>query len=153
MVIVGILLLAQIALLVTIIVKFSRYFSLFYGICLIISIVSVIVIISNKSNPSYKIAWIVPIILLPVFGGLFYLMFGQNVLPKSIQNKIAPIRNKLKSALPDGKDEIEALDLNFSVMNQPGETIEIGNHLDIERFNDGLWEVLMMLIGNAFFLF
>lgn len=36
------------------------------------------------------------------------------------------------------KDEIEALDLNFSVMNQPGETIEIGNHLDIERFNDGL---------------
>lgn len=40
------------------------------------------------------------------------------------------------------KDELEALDLNFSVMNQTGETIEIGNYLEIERFHDGLWELV-----------
>lgn len=40
------------------------------------------------------------------------------------------------------KYEIEELALNLSITNQTGETIEIGNHLEIERFNGGLWELV-----------
>lgn len=35
-------------------------------------------IINNKSNPAYKIAWLIPIIISPVIGGIFYLVLGGN---------------------------------------------------------------------------
>ena len=35
-------------------------------------------IINDKSNPAYKIAWLIPILLLPVFGGLIYILFGSD---------------------------------------------------------------------------
>ncbi len=42
----------------------------------IISIIIVIYILSKKSNPSYKITWIVYILLFPLVGGLVYLFWG-----------------------------------------------------------------------------
>ena len=47
-----------------------------------IGIVTVIYIVNKRSNPSYKIAWIVFILTLPVFGILIYLLWGgQRTLP------------------------------------------------------------------------
>jgi hypothetical protein len=40
------------------------------------------------------------------------------------------------------RDEIEDLELNVAITNQTGETIEIGNYLEIERFDDGTWELV-----------
>jgi len=42
--------------------------------------IAVFLILNGKSNPSYKIAWIIPILLFPIFGGLFYIFFGERSL-------------------------------------------------------------------------
>ena len=60
--------------------KYSESFFDFYLASLILSIIIVFIIINNKSNPSYKIAWIVPVMIFPIFGGLFYLLYGGNKL-------------------------------------------------------------------------
>ena len=70
-VIVGAFLAIQVAILVSMILKFNNYFVYFYGISILLSAIAVLSIISNKSNPGYKIAWIIPILLFPIFGGLF----------------------------------------------------------------------------------
>ena len=49
-----------------------------YGISITISVAAVLYINNNRSNPAYKIAWIIPILLMPVFGGIIYLMLGGN---------------------------------------------------------------------------
>ena len=36
---------------------------------------------AKEDNPTYKLAWIVPIMLFPLFGGLFYLLWGKK-MPK-----------------------------------------------------------------------
>lgn len=41
-----------------------------------ISFFVVIAIVSKNDNPSYKLAWSILILTFPIFGGLFYLMFG-----------------------------------------------------------------------------
>ena len=60
--------------------KYSESFFDFYLASLTLSIIIVFIIINNKSNPSYKIAWIVQVMIFPIFGGLFYLLYGGNKL-------------------------------------------------------------------------
>ncbi|MBQ4153586.1 MAG: cardiolipin synthase [Clostridia bacterium] len=41
-----------------------------------ISIIIVIYILANKGNPSYKLTWIIYILIFPIVGGLAYLVWG-----------------------------------------------------------------------------
>jgi len=51
--------------------SFGSWSSIFY----IVSIVIVIYMITKEENPQYKITWIIPILVFPLFGGLFYLFY------------------------------------------------------------------------------
>ncbi|WP_343210288.1 cardiolipin synthase [Anaerolentibacter hominis] len=42
----------------------------------IISILAVIGIVQKNENAGYKLAWVIPILLFPLFGGLLYLIYG-----------------------------------------------------------------------------
>ena len=44
---------------------------LYNGFNLLTSIL-IIYILNKKENPSFKLAWIIPILIFPVFGTLFY---------------------------------------------------------------------------------
>lgn len=57
------------------------------------SLTVVLWIICKPDNPSYKLAWCVPILLFPLFGGLFYLIFGNKSLNKKLQMKITEYAN------------------------------------------------------------
>jgi len=48
----------------------------------IIAIFVVLVIVNKKSNPSYKIAWIVVILYIPIVGLLVYFIFGRSELTR-----------------------------------------------------------------------
>jgi cardiolipin synthase len=63
----------QLIFLVGVFIGFYDFFAFFYGGSIFVSIVVVLRLINNKSNPAYKIAWIIPIMLFPIFGGLFYI--------------------------------------------------------------------------------
>ena len=99
-VLVGAAILLQLALLVVMLVRFERYFVYFYAVCFLLSLVVVLGIINGRSNPGYKIAWLIPILLFPIFGGLFYLMFGQNHLSRRERKKMAPLREEVHQLLP-----------------------------------------------------
>jgi cardiolipin synthase len=57
---------------------FAPIFIAFY----LLNFVIVIAIINRNSNPMFKIAWLVPILAVPVCGALFYIMFGRTHLNK-----------------------------------------------------------------------
>lgn len=102
-VIVAFLLIIQLLVLIAMILKFNNYFIYFYAICILISLIALLYIINNKSNPSYKMAWMVPILVFPIFGGLFYLLFGGNKLSNRSRRKMRAIKSKMKSI--EYKDE------------------------------------------------
>lgn len=70
------LIILQLAILVLSIWRMARYFTYVYGILLLISTVVLIWLINSETNPSYKLAWTIPILMVPIFGGIFYLLFG-----------------------------------------------------------------------------
>lgn len=76
--VVVLLLLAQVSVLLVSVWRLSQYSGYIYGILLVISLLMVLRVISSDSNPSFQTSWVILILALPVFGGLFYLfIFGQ----------------------------------------------------------------------------
>ena len=67
---IGFLIFLQASILIFIIIRFSEYFIYFYSFSLVLSMVVVLWILNNRSNPSYKIAWIIPIFLFPIFDSI-----------------------------------------------------------------------------------
>ncbi|MCI2105717.1 MAG: cardiolipin synthase [Intestinimonas sp.] len=92
-------LLIQLMILFLMVVRFSRYFVYFYWLSVAISVVAVIWIIGNKSDPGYKIAWLVPILSIPIFGGLIYLMFGGSRLNRRTRLKMQCMADDMQKEL------------------------------------------------------
>lgn len=63
----------------------NRYYLVYAGI-LILDIVLIVYITNQNDNPSYKLAWIIAIDILPLFGGLAY-VFVQTQIGKIIFTK------------------------------------------------------------------
>lgn len=72
----GVLLLLQIVLMITAISSLSERWIFFYRTFIVLSIIMVIWLVRKHDNPSYKIAWIIVILIFPLFGGVFYLFWG-----------------------------------------------------------------------------
>ena len=53
----------------------SNYIFAFYGGSIFLGFILSVYLINRKGNPAFKIAWMVPILTVPVFGALFYLYF------------------------------------------------------------------------------
>jgi cardiolipin synthase len=101
------LLLAQIALffvLVEYVSNIGDWSVAFYAV----SIVIVIYLVAKEENPYYKISWIIPILVFPLFGGLFYLFYRQRNLSSKVLQRhlnidlnrydyVHTIENKLKN--------------------------------------------------------
>lgn len=114
-VLVSVPIMIQIFALVIVIWRFSNYFIYFYAICTLLSVVALLRILSGKANPAYKIGWIIPIMLFPIFGGLFYLMFGNYKLSKRSKRKMHAVQNNMAEALSQNKvvlQEIQLQDIN-----------------------------------------
>ena len=83
----------QIALLVFFFVyltKLTPYFLLF---CMLITTAASIHIINKNNNPAYKIAWLIPLGIFPIFGGLLYLMVGSRRVNRHQREITDSIRN------------------------------------------------------------
>lgn len=48
----------------------------------LLSVLMVLWIVNKKINPSYKLAWTILILAVPVFGVIIYLLFGQSRVAK-----------------------------------------------------------------------
>ncbi len=68
----------QIALIIFVVFKFQEYFFYFYLIGILFSVLVLLFLINSNKNPSYKIAWIIPIMLFPQLGWIFYALFSSD---------------------------------------------------------------------------
>ncbi len=66
-----------------------------YGGMLLLNLVAILVIVNRKGNPSYKLAWMLPVTLLPVFGILLYLFLDYQMGRKVIYYK----QNRLEKGM------------------------------------------------------
>ena len=88
LVVVGLLIAIQALVIIFSIIKLADYFTIIYAILTVLGIAIVVWLVSKDENPSYKLAWVILVMALPIFGGLFYLMFGNKNMPKQLLERI-----------------------------------------------------------------
>jgi cardiolipin synthase len=98
--------------------QFDQYFVYFYAVSVLISAVITLEIINNRDNPAYKIAWIIPILILPLFGWMLYLVFGRNRFWPREQARIKAMRDRIHACLPDNGVLDELAEVSPSAANQ-----------------------------------
>ena len=105
----AVLMIIQIATLFFLILKLRSSFLFLYSMFGILSLIVVFFITSQRSNPTHKLAWVIPIMVFPVFGGLLYIILRTNGTSKSsdkdnsIYNRILPLMKQKKILLKAGK--------------------------------------------------
>lgn len=111
MFIVSLSLIMQLGVFGVIIWRFSTSFVYFYIFFILLSLAVVLYILNdNRMNPGYKIAWIVLILLVPIFGGFFYLTVGKTSTNRRFRNKLLFIDKRTKQELHQDQwitDELE----------------------------------------------
>ena len=87
--IVSLLILLQIIFILSIVLDFNDYYVYYYVLSEILGILMTFYIIGGNSNPGYKIAWIVVLLIIPILGIIIYLIFGGNQPPASLSRLAA----------------------------------------------------------------
>jgi len=98
-VVVGLAVVAQIVVFAAMILVFSEHTSYFYWGCILVTFLVTLWIMSRRMETAYKLAWIIPISLMPVFGGLFYLLVGGGGMSLSAQKRLQGISQRCRETL------------------------------------------------------
>lgn len=70
------LLLLQIISIIFFMILLKEHFAIIYGLMAVIGSATVIFIMNNdRCNPEYKLAWVIPILVIPIFAGTTYIFF------------------------------------------------------------------------------
>ena len=117
-VITALLIVLQALLLFGFIWKLDNYFVYFYAGSVLLSLLITLGIINSKSNPAYKIAWLIPILLFPVFGGLVYLLFGSDRTGRYLRKKLQGIGAEMDNVIGEAHRRSGAEQLPPDAANQ-----------------------------------
>ena len=80
-----------------------------YGCFVGLSAVVVIYIINKNQNPSYQLSWIIPVLVFPVFGALFYLFVETQPGTRAIDRRLKEIIKETESMLRQRPEVMERL--------------------------------------------
>ena len=86
MVVVGVLIFLQLAFLVALLVTLEGHLVYAYPVLLVLSVGVSVWVVTGEANPAYKLSWV--LLISAVFGGLFYLMFGNQRTPDDLKARI-----------------------------------------------------------------
>lgn len=100
----GLFIILQLCALLLVVLVLNEYFLLFYTVSLLLGVVLVLYIVSRNGNPAYKIAWIIPILALPIFGTLLFLVFGRDTLTKRERQRMDYVTEKYARAMADAAE-------------------------------------------------
>ena len=100
----------QIALIVASLKFFSDSIVYFSAASMVLSAVVLIWIINDNTNPYYKLAWVVPVMLIPVFGTIMYLYAKLELGTHIMNSRILTLIDKTSPFIPQNKVTLEELE-------------------------------------------
>lgn len=78
---------------------FNEYMGYFYLMFLLIGFIIIVELINKDINPMFKLAWIIPVLLIPILGVLLYIFFDNQASPKKMNKKISILENKYNKSI------------------------------------------------------
>lgn len=102
-------LLIQITWIVILVLRLSEFFRYANLFLQLFSLAMVFYIAQKDSKSAFKLAWIVPILLFPLFGGLIYLLFGTKSPTHGMRKRLERSQAIVNQSAHDSSDLIEKI--------------------------------------------
>ena len=97
---------------------YSRYVDILLKL---VGVVIVLWILNKEINPSYKLAWTILILVLPILGVVLYLLFGRSriatIMQKHFEQRIEESRDYLQDR-PETRERLEEMDLSAAIQSR-----------------------------------
>lgn len=87
--VVGVIVIAELSILLAIVWNLSLNYATIYGILVVLSVLLIVYVINRNDNPYYRLAWTIIILAVPPIGAVSYLVFGGKQVPKKLREKIS----------------------------------------------------------------
>ncbi len=104
------LLAIQIGVLVWFIMNFVTASAYYLPIVSVLSFVSLFIIVSKDDNPIFKISWMLAIMVAPIFGLPFYILFGNKRVGRRVARQMAKYQEhyerEMRSVLPVADSQV-----------------------------------------------
>lgn len=110
MFIIGSLIMLQVAALIFVFIRLSYYFLYIYIGFLALSIIALLWIISREEEISYKLAWAIPVLGLPVGGVIIFLIFGTSKISEKFAKATKQIYEDTFPLLKQDTDILKELE-------------------------------------------
>ena len=104
---VALMIVFQIALLAFLVLYFSRSIFYVYLLFNLISFFATIGVVSSQDAPSYKLTWAIAILVFPLIGGVFYLLFSRRSMPRPLRKRVEHTLERTHLHMPDNSLEQE----------------------------------------------
>lgn len=114
---VGMAIVLQVTALVWMMVFLGEKFKVLSFLMTAVALLMVLWLVNKRINPSYKLAWTILILSLPVFGAVIYFVFGESRIAKNMQIQLARQAMRTRGLLQENKgvrNHLEEEDLRIS---------------------------------------
>lgn len=147
----------QIAFIYSAFIFFSNnlaYFTLFSSL---LSLAVIIYILNDKTNPYYKLAWVIPVMLIPIFGTITYIFSKLELGTRMMKKRIEDIGNRTSPLLPQNEDILKELfrldpkekSLALYMKKQGGYPIYKNTFAEYYALGDDMYEVMKTELEKA----
>ncbi|MDE7394545.1 MAG: cardiolipin synthase [Clostridiales bacterium] len=149
--------LIQVAMQVLLLLYLSSFSVWIYFGFSVLSVIVCLFIMGKDANPGYKLAWVVPILIVPLFGGMLYISFGRSARLRrkdrkyleTIENETAMKITEMPTALSPTAARLATLLYNATGYAPVGDS-EVEYYPIGEHFFEALKEALL---GATRFIF
>ena len=90
----------QISLLILFVIRLQKYLEVYFGASIILSASFMIFLVNKKGKNEFKLAWIVPMLSIPLFSIAAYLMYHTNRGSKRQSKRLTELRAETENFLP-----------------------------------------------------
>jgi cardiolipin synthase len=112
------LLLVQIAVLIWLLLNFMNLNTYFIPMIYSMAFISVFFVVSRDDHPVFKISWILVILIAPIFGVPFYMLFGNKRVGRRVARQMAKYQEhyekEMRAVLPEPDPDLKVVLKEYS---------------------------------------
>lgn len=158
-VIVVLIMLVQLAVMIAIVVKARDHMFFLDKLLYIVSIVALLCIVNSDKDPTYKLAWAIPVTLLGLVGGLFYFYLQGQTGTKKFYQRVKAVKRGFSAKIPQPREileEIRELDadrystVSYSCLNEDvGCNVFKNTDITYYSFGEDCWRDMLEELKKA----
>lgn len=99
-----------------------------YALTMLFSVVTVIYILNSHSNPDHKIAWIMFILVFPIFGVTMFFLWGGGNHSKRLKNRMWDCEKRYAKVFPDDSKIFDRLKYYDLMHTRQAEYLKLESH-------------------------